>query len=147
MCKERASGLCSYQTNPIANQNKIKSERAIDAVMVNDYQVLREHLQEKDTSKNFVKCPITALHYAAGLNCLYCLLLMLDSGADMLVEDEFDRTPLDYAACFGHERILNHLLRRYLSLQTENTDSLNQALAYAAYMVCKYSDDSCRAHF
>lgn len=115
--------------------------------MVNDYQVLRKYLQEKDTSKNVVKCPITALHYAAGLDRLFCLLLMLDSGADMLVKDEFDRTPLDYAACFGHERILNHLLRRYLSLQTDNTDPLNQALAYAAYILCKYLNKyACPAH-
>ncbi|VDO00229.1 unnamed protein product [Rodentolepis nana] len=122
------------EVDQIINQHIITSQRTIGAVIINDYQALREYLQEKDISNCVVKCPITALHYAAGLPRVYCLLLMLDSGADMLVKDKFDRTPLDYAAYFGHEKIVNHFLRRYLSLRTVTTDPLNQAIAYAAYM-------------
>nr|CDS30080.1 ankyrin repeat domain containing protein 52 [Hymenolepis microstoma] len=123
--------MCEERIDQIINQHIITSQRTIDAVIANDYKAVRLYLQEKDISKCVVKCPITALHYAAGLGRLYCLFLMLDSGADMLVKDEFDRTPLDYAAYFGHEKILNHMLKRYQSLQT---DPLNQALSYAAYM-------------
>lgn len=63
----------------------------------------------------------TALHEASITGQGAIVKLLLESGADITIQDKHDNTPLHLAAWHQHHRVMNMLLDNQASLETLNT--------------------------
>ena len=56
----------------------------------------------------------TPLHYAVTGGSLECVDYLLKHGADKSIQDQYDKTPLDYCKMFSDETKYGKYIRKYL---------------------------------